>query len=122
MIGLILGGAAGVIVFLLLLGIVVTVNIGSEGRLDEMVLETTGGVVYRTLVNIEGVEGVMVGENRQAQWLSRQDMKEMLEVLDETEAIAVDEDAEGDCLFFNPLTDAIEREDCESSEEVKEED
>lgn len=108
------------IVSLLLLGVVLTVNIEREGSVDEMALTTTSGVVYQTLT-IDGEEGVMVGKN-QPLFLTRQDMKEMLEVLDGPNVIEASSDDDGDCLFFNKLTDTIEREDCEAPEEVKKED
>ncbi len=80
MIGLIVGVAIGGIAALLLLGVVLTVNIDREESLDEMSLETTNGVIYRTFT-IDGDEGVMVGKDN-IQFLTREDLKEMLEVLD----------------------------------------
>ncbi len=79
------GFIGAVIAVLVVLGFIVGFSVAArvEERRSDMAgsLETTSGVVYRTQT-IEGEEGVLIGKDRQATWLSHQDLRELIETLE----------------------------------------
>ncbi len=79
-----LGFIGVVVAVLVVIGFLTGVIIaGDSGRRSDMAgsLETTSGVVYRIQI-IEGEEGVLIGKDRQATWLSHQDLRELIETLE----------------------------------------